>query len=347
MFRKIVAASPLRAGLVAATIAEFDGAMIELGSDDPRDRGYDLVDGVAIIGIEGALVQRLGSLRPAGGFTGADGTRAALEAAMQASAVRAVALHLDTDGGELGGYLDLADAVYAARSHKPVWAVLNENACGPGYLLASAAKRVVIPRTGRAGGVGISLVHLDYSRALRRAGIGVTVLTYGDLKADGAEVLPLSRTARDSILADLKSAGDMMIAAVARNRRLRPGSVRALEGAAVMGGAAVDCGLANAVMAPDQALAELVEAVGLGKPRAASGSRRATTPASAKPQAQTRGRAEEFAHLAGHDGATAGLIAFQRDEFARRDVQREEMRRRASERAAHGWNAAFAATRND
>ena len=72
---------------------------------------YQVVGGVALISVEGTLVQKLGSLHPYSGMTGYDGMRALLSMALEDKAVRAVVLMVDSPGGEVAGCFDLVDPV--------------------------------------------------------------------------------------------------------------------------------------------------------------------------------------------------------------------------------------------
>ena len=62
-----------------------------------------------------------------------------------------------------------ADAIRAARASKPVWAFVAESALSAGYALASQADRIILPRTGEVGSIGVLLVHADFSGRLSDA----------------------------------------------------------------------------------------------------------------------------------------------------------------------------------
>ena len=227
--------------------------------DAPPDRGYDVVAGVALIEIAGTLTHRLGCIRPYSGQTGYDGIRLAFLSALGDPEVRAIALDINSPGGEVAGCFDLADTIRAARGLKPIWGILNEAAYSAAYALASACDHITVPRTGGAGSVGVIVMHVDMSRALEGSGVAVTLLTYGDRKADGNEFEPLAKAARTRFQAEIDTMGELFVATVARNRGIDAAAVRAQQAATFLGSAAVTAGLADAVMAPDQALAALVE----------------------------------------------------------------------------------------
>lgn len=237
-----------------------DGDLVDGG--DRRDRGYDAVAGVAIIPIRGTLVQRTGSLRPYSGMTGYDGIRQALALALADEAVEAVVLDIDSPGGEVAGCFDLVDAVYQARGEKPIRAILAENAFSAAYAIASAAEKISVPRTGGTGSVGVLCLHVDFSEALAKAGIAVTMITYGARKGEGNEFEPLTGPALKRFQADVDAMGELFVETVARNRGISAAAVRATEAATFLGAQGVELGLADAVMAPDQAFRALLAELG-------------------------------------------------------------------------------------
>jgi signal peptide peptidase SppA len=259
----IMAALADRLGVTAFTRA--NGEAVALFADDDIERseprGYDVIDGVAVIPICGTLVHKLGSVRPYSGMTGYDGIALNLAQALDDSDVRGVMFDIDSPGGEVCGCFDLADAIFAARGRKPIWAVLSEVAFSAAYAIASCADRIVVPRTGAVGSVGVIALIADLSGMLDKGGIKVNVIQFGARKADGLEVLPLSPEARDRFQADIDVLGRMFVDTVARNRKLDAGLVQATEAGTFLGADGVRVGLADAVAAPDDAFREFVQSL--------------------------------------------------------------------------------------
>jgi capsid assembly protease len=262
----IMAALADRMGLVklfrpsgeAVMLSDFDLD----GQEAARDTGYDVVAGVAVVPVSGTLVQKLGTMRPYSGMTGYDGIRANLSMALEDDAVRAIVLDVDSPGGEVAGCFDLVDAIYGSRGRKPIWSILSENAYSAAFAIASATDRIVVPRTGGTGSVGVICAHVDFSQALTAAGINVTLITYGDRKADGNEFKALSKEALARFQADVDTMGDMFVDTVARNLDLSTAKVRGTQASTYMGAAGVDVGFADAVMAPDEAFRSLLAELG-------------------------------------------------------------------------------------
>lgn len=222
------------------------------------DDGYDLIGPVARIPISGTLVQKLGSLRPYSGMTGYDGIRQSFLAAATDDDVKAIMLDIDSGGGEVAGMFDLADEIYSWRGSKPIWSILTENAYSAAYAVASATDRIIVPRTGGTGSVGIIAMHADLSEALTKAGVKVTFITRGARKTDGRSEIPLSDEAYAAAKADVDAMGEMFDELVARNRNMAATAVTGMEAATFMGAAGVSAGLADAVMSPDAAFRALL-----------------------------------------------------------------------------------------
>lgn len=240
---------------------DYDDDEFAVARSNPR-AGYDVVAGIAIIQIEGTLVQKLGTLRPYSGMTGYDGIRQNFLAAISDPDVRAIVLDIDSPGGEVAGCFDLVDTIFDARGSKPIWSILDESAYSAGYAIASAADCVLVPRTGGTGSIGVIAMHVDLSQALSEAGIAVTIISYGERKADGAAELPLSPEALERFQSDINTMGELFVETAARNRNIPASKIRDTQAATYLGSSGVEIGLADAVMAPDAAFLALLETLG-------------------------------------------------------------------------------------
>lgn len=282
LFNTPLAVAPDRAEIILGALAErlnihqvvrMDGARLTLNRNPTRgafsvdhrpqrrQRGYDIMAGVAIIGVIGSLVQKSGTLRPESGITGYDSIRANLLDALENKQVRAIVFDVDSHGGEVAGLFDLCDFITEARDRKPIWAILSESAFSAAYAIASSCARVSVPRTGGTGSIGIIAMHVDMSRALERDGLKVTIIQHGRRKSDLTDTRPLSDGARKRAQAEIDTLGGMLDDLVARNRRTSAARVKALQAATFMGVRGMRAGLADAVMAPDEAFRALLQSL--------------------------------------------------------------------------------------
>lgn len=277
VFNAPLAITPAKAEMIVAALAQrlnitqlvrTDGQMVAFNGDDDftvgveekeSPRGYITVGGAALIAVQGTLVQKLGTLRPYSGMTGYDGIRTNLQIALDDKDVKGIVFDIDSPGGECAGLFDLADTIYSLRGKKPMWAVLSENAMSAAYALASCADKVMVPRTGNTGSIGIICMHVDMSKWLAKEGLTVTLIQYGARKADGTEFQPLSNEALQRFQADIDTLGGMFDGLVARNRKLGASRVKSYQAATFMGERGVAAGLADAVMAPDAAMRAFIK----------------------------------------------------------------------------------------
>lgn len=220
-----------------------------------RDTLFELHAGIAVIRIEGMLVNNLGCLDPWWGMTGYDGIRAKLNAAVADPDIAKIALLINSGGGEVAGCADTAEAIFQARQHKIVAAILNEEAYSAAYWLGSAAHSMAVPRTGGAGSLGAVGFHLDVSEALRKDGLTATVLRAGARKAETNPYEPLSEAASAAWLEELASYRRLFIESVARYRSMDPQVLEDTEARTVpaITGEALRLGLVDAIASPAEA----------------------------------------------------------------------------------------------
>ena len=230
-----------------------------LSRPDPDSRrSYAVSDGgVAIIPVQGTLVQRSSSLDAESGLTSYARIGAQMRDALADDQIRAILMEIDSPGGEVAGLFDLADAIFQARNAKPVWAIANESAYSAAYAIASAAERIVLPRTSGAGSIGVVAMHMDQSAKDAKQGYVYTPVYAGARKIDGSEHFPLSDEARDSLQAEVDRLYGLFVSTVARNRGIDPDTVRATEAGWLNPQEAVAGGFADGIATFADTLAEL------------------------------------------------------------------------------------------
>ena len=235
------AALPARASILAGGLAES----FHRHGDAP----YPVVDGIAVIEIAGVLIHRGGWIGQSSGQTSYEGIAAQIEAAASDQAVRGLALEIDSFGGEVAGVFDLADRIRAIRASKPVWAFVAEHAFSAGYALASQADRILLPRTGALGSIGVVVLHADLSGQLDQDGVRVTLIHSGQHKVDGNPYQPLPAAVRDDIQREIDVLRFLFAETVAAGRagRLSHDAALATEAATFRGADAVAAGLADEV----------------------------------------------------------------------------------------------------
>lgn len=228
-----------------------------------KDSGYDVLEGIAIIPVYGTLVQKLGTLRPYSGMTGYDGIRRVFLTAVNDPEVKGICLDIDSPGGEVAGCFDLVDLIYAERGKKPIHSILSENAFSAAYAIASAADKIYVPRTGGVGSVGVIVIHCDWSQHIKDDGLKVSIITYGNRKAESNPYVALSDEAKAAIQHDVDEMGRLFVSTVSRNRGLSETVIRNTQAACYLAAEGVQMGLADVVASPDVAFQELMKESGV------------------------------------------------------------------------------------
>lgn len=265
---------PARASILAGNLA----VRLHQNGDAP----YPVVDGIAVIEISGVLIHRGGWIGQSSGQTSYEGIAAQIDAAAGDPSVRGLALEIDSFGGEVAGIFDLADRICAIRASKPVWAFVAEHAFSAGYALASQADRILLPRTGAVGSIGVVVMHADLSGELDQDGVRVTLIHSGRHKVDGNPYQPLPDAVRDDIQQEIDVLRFLFTQTVAAGRaeRLSQEAALATEAATYRGADAVAAGLADEVTDLQRGFAAFRQRVANTPTRAPA---RATTLQSRKP----------------------------------------------------------------
>lgn len=227
-----------------------------------------IVDGVAVIPVEGTLVHKGKWVGMDSGETSYEGLQAQVQRARRDSRVRGVVFEVDSFGGEVSGAFDTAQMIAELSREKPTLAILTDYALSAGYLLASAARRIVAPESGYAGSIGVITLHADYSAALDAQGVKVTLLYSGTHKADGNPFEKLPDAVADRIKGELDSLRDSFAGFVGarRGRRFNKAQALATEAQSYLASEAMSLGLIDGIGRPSEAFDAFVKEVNRAGP---------------------------------------------------------------------------------
>lgn len=244
--------SSTHAGALRSTRSSLLGGEATEHGAGTVGRPYAVVNSVAVIEIVGTLVHRGAWIGQSSGLTSYEGIATQLAAALADPGIRAIALDVDSFGGEVAGAFDLADRIRAAREVKPVYAFVADHALSAGYALAAQAERIILSRTGAVGSIGVVAIHTDLSGALEQDGLRVTLIHAGAHKVDANPYQPLPASVRDRLNAELEGLRQLFARTVAegRGRRLDTHQALATEAAVFRGDEAIFAGLADEVADP-------------------------------------------------------------------------------------------------
>ncbi|WP_064577187.1 S49 family peptidase [Cupriavidus gilardii] len=231
------------------------------GADVEASRGKAWADagrGVGVLDVSGTLVHRASSMDAMSGLTSYAQLSAHFASMVNDPDVGHIVLSINSPGGSVNGAFDFTDEVFRARGVKPITAIVDDRAYSAAYAIASAADEIIVSRTGGVGSIGVVAAHMDRSALNERAGVKVTYIHAGARKVDGNPDAPLSDDARATLQAEVDRIYGLFVETVARNRGLSTDAVRGTEAGTFMGSAGATAGLADKVMAPRDALREIV-----------------------------------------------------------------------------------------
>jgi len=238
-------------------VPRMDGENLPIAAP-PDKHEYEISrEGIAIIPVIGTLVRRTVGLEAQSGLTSYSALEEQLASALNDNSIKGILLDIDSPGGESGGVFDFADRIYAASQIKPVYAVVNEDAFSAAYIIAAAAQRIYIPRTGGAGSIGVIAVHLDESKAEAEAGLTYTAIYAGARKNDLSPHEPLSDPARANLQGEVDRIYRIFTHVIAGYRGLHEDFIKGTEAGLYFGENAIKAGLADQIGTFDDALKAL------------------------------------------------------------------------------------------
>lgn len=262
-----LALRPEAAGQLAEGPVHLAGWMDE--EDDEEDPGYEIEDGVAVIRIEGALMDR----GACWWWDTYESIAARVEAAHEDPNARALLFDVDSPGGMVSGLFDAMRTLRAAKakSGKRCVAWVGSGAFSAAFGLVSTCDEIVLSDTAGTGSVGVITSLSSYAEMLKKNGVDVRVVSSGTEKTDGHSALPISKGAEERARARVEELAALLFAEVGAGREtLTADALTALDGGVRYGRAAIAAGLADRISTRAELLAELKARVSSASPSASS-----------------------------------------------------------------------------
>jgi signal peptide peptidase SppA len=227
---------------------------------DNKPKSYDVLDGVAVLSVEGVIAKRMNLFMEISGGVSAQLLERDFKAALDDREAHSILLHVDSPGGTVDGTQELARLIREARGQKPIVALIEGMGASAAYWLASAAERVFITGdTTQVGSIGVVATHTDFSAAEEKRGIKVTEITAGKYKRIASQHRPLSEEGRATIQEQVDHIYSVFVEEVAQNRGTNVETVLAnmADGRIFLGRQAIEAGLVDGVRTLDGLIAEL------------------------------------------------------------------------------------------
>lgn len=241
-----------------ANVQEMARAILADGGDGPdTPRGWTKEGNLAIVPIQGSLINGHAGWLSFFGVTGYADIESALTAAAMDEDVKSILLDVGSGGGAASGAQPLADYIGQIKGVKPVSAHISTTGASAAYWAASAAGGITIDPMAIAGSIGAVVIHTSIARKLAADGTDKTVIRSGDYKMLGNPYEPLSDTAKAEIQSQVNDVNAQFEAHVAKMRGTDTADVRERmgQGRTFLGKRAVTAGLVDKVQTRDQAIA--------------------------------------------------------------------------------------------
>ena len=238
---------------------------------------YQVVDGVAIIPIQGVITKANSAWNAFCGMTSSQLLQQDLQAALNDYGVHSILLQIDSPGGMVDGTQELAQAVFAARAQKHIVALADGCMCSAAYWVGAAAEQIYITSdTTEVGSIGVVAAHRDMSAQEAQYGVKTTEITAGKYKRVASQYAPLSEDGRASIQGQVDHIYSVFVEAVAAYRGMSVDTVLAdmADGRVFLGQQAVAAGLVDGVSTMTDLIAQLNQDRATWKPGAGVASKR-------------------------------------------------------------------------
>lgn len=223
-------------------------------------REYEVIDGVAVIGIDGVMAPKANLFTDISGGTSTQVVARQVQAALADPAVRGIVLQIDSPGGSVLGTPELGRVIFEGTQVKPIIAFADGTITSAAYWVGSAADAVYISGpTVMAGSIGVVSVHYDYSEAQRQRGVKVTEIAAGKYKRIASANAPLSLDGRADMQAKVDYLYSLFVDTVAQHRGATADDVleRMADGRVFIGRQAIDAGLVDGVATLPELIGEL------------------------------------------------------------------------------------------
>lgn len=221
-------------------------------------RAYEVIDGVALIGMSGVIGPKANLFMDISGGTSAQLLRNEILTAAQDPKVHSAILYADSPGGNVLGIAEGAAAWRAFAEQKPAATFSDGTLASAAYWWGSAASRVYIsgPMVN-VGSIGVRTEHIDTSMADAARGVKRTVIKAGRYKAAGDG--PLDPKTLEYRQAQVDYLYTLFIDAVAAHRGVDTETVLEdmADGRVFIGQQAIDAGLVDGFSTLEDLIAQM------------------------------------------------------------------------------------------
>ena len=225
------------------------------------DRGPEIavIYAVGTINFGGSGIDVAGSE-----VVGSEALVQAVRAARDDASIRAIVLRIDSPGGAAIASDIIWREIDLARQEKPVIASMSDVAASGGYYIAAPADAVVAQPGTITGSIGVVAGKLTYGGTLDKLGVGVGIVTDGEMAGMNSPFAPYSDETRARVQEQIDAVYDTFLSRVAVGRGMQIDEVHALaQGRVWTGRQAKALGLVDELGGMREALAVAKDRAGI------------------------------------------------------------------------------------
>lgn len=210
---------------------------------------YEVVDGVAILPVQGVMAKRMNLFMEISGGVSTEMLTSEIDRMQSDPNVHSAIYWFDTPGGAVDGTERFASKIFdSSRNGKPAVAFGDGLIASAGIWAGTAPPRLFLAGpTTMAGSIGVVAQHIDRSQRDQLMGFKVTDITAGKYKRIASENAPLTEEGRAVIQDQLDRIYSIFVDTVAKHRGVTSDVVleKMADGRLFMGQQAIDAGLAD------------------------------------------------------------------------------------------------------
>lgn len=217
---------------------------------------------VAVISVDGPLLNKACIVTSFSGkeivvIDGYDRIEAVLGDAANDPSIDGVFLQINSPGGMVTGCFELADKIRGWTELKPILAFTDDMACSAAYALAASCSEIHATMSAQTGSIGVVYARYDFSGAMEKEGVGLTIFKSGEKKDWGNTQTALSESEAAANQLEIDEMAAVFFDRVAKGRGLSTNEISALNAGVFTTSKSVSHGLVDAQSDRNAALARL------------------------------------------------------------------------------------------
>jgi len=230
--------------------------------DDADGYSMEIIDGIALISLNGALMKHVQSMQSG---TSTVLARRCIRAAVEDDRVKGILLKIESPGGTVAGTKELADEVAKANAIKPVRAFVSDLCASAAYWIASQCESIEANATAMVGSIGTYCVVVDSSAAAEQSGLKVHVIKAGKYKGAGAAGTEVTEEDIADVQEKIDGLNYFFLDAVSNGRKLLFEQVSEMaDGRVHLANKALELGLIDGVSTADECFENFLASVSQG-----------------------------------------------------------------------------------